>query len=391
MRGRSIGTDARSATDSAGSKHITPEPLGPDVSNDDAQAVETLASASDAFQALAGEPRVSVIRALAAAPTGRETFTELFEATDVDTTAGFAYHLRQLDGHYLRPVDADGDASVYELTAAGQRVARALASGAYTRRAAARSFPIADRCPRCHAGGERPVASVDDGTGPSGSPASSGLRGTIAADVATVRCDACGHEPLSVRIPPASVNARSASALSATVDAHAKRRLRSFTDGVCPDCGGAVTGGITDGSPAVSDETASERGVRARFTCSNCATSHACPLSHVLRSHPAVVAAYHDHGIDVRERPLWAIDADWRAVVLSRDPWCLWLGVADPGDDDDDDDRRDVLGAYVDGDLSVAGVERLDDADADARGRITPAVADDATPEESPSEDGTPA
>lgn len=368
----------------------------------DARAVETVATASDAFQALAGDPRVAVIRALAAGTTGRATFTELFEATDVDTTAGFAYHLRQLDDHYVRQVDSDSDAagdrdgpdddaSRYELTAAGRRVARALDAGAYTRRIEDTTFPVPDPCPRCDAG----RAAVDDDTV---SPESSethpgtGLRGEVADDVASVRCEDCDHEPVTVPITPAVLEGESRADLSDTVDAIARRRLRSYADGVCPDCGGDAQGRIVAESSATGDASPSRTSFRARFACANCSATLSCPPSHVLLVQPAVVTAYHDHGVDVRDRPLWAVDDDWRTITLSTDPWCLWLALADPGDgDDDDDDSDDVLGAYLDGDLDVAGVERLDDADGDARGRITPDVADDATPEESPSEDGTPA
>jgi len=56
---------------------------------------------SEAFGALAGETRTAVVRALAdvADPLA---FSGLFERTDEETTAGFAYHLRQLTGQFVR-------------------------------------------------------------------------------------------------------------------------------------------------------------------------------------------------------------------------------------------------------------------------------------------------
>ena len=85
---------------------------------------------SEAFQALASEVRVTVLCELLAAERAGETpstFSELQEAADADSSAGFAYHLRQLDDHFVYRT-TDG----YELTPAGRRAARAIVSGTFT-------------------------------------------------------------------------------------------------------------------------------------------------------------------------------------------------------------------------------------------------------------------
>lgn len=85
---------------------------------------------SEAFQALASEVRVSVLCALLAAERAGETsrtFSELRAATDADTSAGFAYHLRQLDDHFVRRT-GEG----YVLTPAGRRAAEAIVAGTFT-------------------------------------------------------------------------------------------------------------------------------------------------------------------------------------------------------------------------------------------------------------------
>ena len=85
---------------------------------------------SEAFQALASEVRVTVLCELLAAERAGEspcTFSELQKAADADSSAGFAYHLRQLDGHFVSQT-TDG----YELTPAGRRAAQAIVSGAFT-------------------------------------------------------------------------------------------------------------------------------------------------------------------------------------------------------------------------------------------------------------------
>jgi hypothetical protein len=80
----------------------------------------------DAFGALGGETRLAVVEALDEASP--RTFSDLVDATDADTSAGFAYHLRQLTGRFVRR-RAD---ERYESTDAGRSVARALVAGTYT-------------------------------------------------------------------------------------------------------------------------------------------------------------------------------------------------------------------------------------------------------------------
>lgn len=357
-----------------------------------ASSAPATSAPGDAFQALAGSHRVRVLEALATAPDGRLTFTECFEATDVDTTAGFAYHLRQLAGDFVRKVPAgddgadatDEDDEVYELTDAGRRVARAVAAGSYTASVDRDPVRVDDDCPLC------------------GDP--NGLHAAVADNVTHVGCDACNRDVLALPFPPTGYATRDPETVPKAVDRHHRRRIQSFADGVCPDCGGPATGHVerVDGlTPDHLDETQpradredAPTAVRSRFACDACAATLACPLSLTLLSHPAVVAAYHDQGVDVRDRALWTVGVDWRERVLSTDPWCVRATLHDPSDGDDDDDHdRGVLAAYVGRDLTVVDTERLDVADADAPGDIT-ADAEDAGEDagaDAASEDGTPA
>ena len=97
-------------------------------------------AASEAFQTLASEVRVAVLCDLLAAERRGEqprTFSELQEAAGVDSSAGFAYHLRQLSDRFVREVestdDGTGDPAGYELTPAGRAAARTVAAGTFTR------------------------------------------------------------------------------------------------------------------------------------------------------------------------------------------------------------------------------------------------------------------
>jgi len=85
-----------------------------------------LAASEDAFQALASDVRLAVLVHLRRADH-QPTFSDLQAAAGSDSSAGFAYHLRQLDGRFVRKA-GEG----YELTAAGRRAAEAVLAGTFT-------------------------------------------------------------------------------------------------------------------------------------------------------------------------------------------------------------------------------------------------------------------
>ncbi|WP_135822532.1 DUF7351 domain-containing protein [Halostella litorea] len=288
------------------------------------------ADADAAFETLGSEPRLRVLRALVdddGRPT-RRSFSELFEATAVDTTAGFAYHLRQLTDRYVRKVD-----EAYELTDAGRRVARAVAAGTYTESVDSDPVALDDDCPFC---GDAALAA------------------TVADNVTTVACDACGRAVLELPFPPSGHDTHGDD-LPRAFDVHHRHRIAEFSAGVCPECGGAVeaeTEAAGDPGPAV-----------ATFTCAACGARLRCPVTLTTLSHPAVVAFYHDHACDVRDRPLWNVGDEWRERVVSEDPWCVRVATRLDGEE---------LALFVARDATVVEHRRADVRDraegADAEG-----------------------
>lgn len=106
--------------------------IGPEVDADSwvgEQGADGAPAASDAFQTLANDVRLAVLLALLRAERddATPTFSDLQAAVDSDSSARFAYHLRQLDGHFVRKTP-DG----YELTPAGRRAAEAVLAGTFT-------------------------------------------------------------------------------------------------------------------------------------------------------------------------------------------------------------------------------------------------------------------
>lgn len=93
-------------------------------------ATEDELAPSEAFQTLANERRIGVLLTLLNAERAGETpvaFSSLQSAVEADSSAGFAYHLRQLTDHFIRR-QAEG----YVLTPAGRRAAKAVVDGTFT-------------------------------------------------------------------------------------------------------------------------------------------------------------------------------------------------------------------------------------------------------------------
>jgi len=327
-------------------------------------------AASDAFKPLGNETRVAVLRAMferedgSLRPTSR-TFSELYEATDESTTAGFAYHLRQLVGPYLRKHE---DEESYELTYAGPQVGRGLAAGTYTESVDREPVALAEDCPIC---AEPDLA----------------LRPTD--NVATVGCDACDRGLLALPFPPGGFRSRGADSLPGAFDRHHRHRIALMADGNCPECGGQVEGRIdlveddptveADGSDEADGLGASEGSgssdgsedprefghALASLDCGARGYALGCPVTLTTLAHPAVVSFFHDHDVDLRDRPIWNVGPEWGERVVSTEPLAVRVSATLDGE---------TLVLYLGRDLIVVLAERAggDDDRTRATGSLEP-------------------
>ncbi len=328
-------------------------PVEPDEPADEASAgtvesadvtVELTASADpgEAFGALADETRTAALRTIADAD-GPVSFTDLFAESPVDTTAGFAYHLRQLDGQFVRKVESGDEAGEaddaddanadepagYRLTDAGRRTAQAMAAGTFTDAASFGPVAVGDPCPLC--GGDLLAAGRDN--------------------VVTVACGDCERAVLQLPFPPGGHADRDAAELLAAFDRHHRGRLSAMADGVCPDCGASVDAGLSRAPADLVGHLPADAPAPARLAldCGTCGLGLHCPVTLATLDHPAVVAFYHDHACDVRDRPIWNVGDEWRETVVAEEPWCVRVSTTLDGE---------TLSLYVDGDLDVAGTQR---------------------------------
>jgi hypothetical protein len=274
---------------------------------DTTDTIET-ASPSEAFQPLGNEVRTKVLEALLddeRSPRDR-TFSELAEKSGADTTAGFAYHLRQLTDHYIHETD-DG----YTLTDAGVRIARAIESGAYTDSIDRDPVPIDDPCPICDE--QMLVAEATDNT-------------------VTVNCKTCTQTLLRLPFPPGGHRTHSDDEFPAALDQLYRHRVALMTAGSCPECGGRATASVEYAYPDDIDPDQKGERTQLHLDCTACGYTLRCPVTLAVLDHPAVVSFYHERGIDVRERPIWNVGREWRETPLSDDPWCVRVSTEMKGD-----------------------------------------------------------
>ena len=283
---------------------------------------------ADAFALLGAPTRMATLSAFADAARERErpvtlTFTELFEATDEATSAGFAYHLRQLRDHYLEKVERDDREAGYRLTDAGRRVVRALAAGVYTERVDREPVAIPEPCPFCEGD----------------------LRAATADNVVTVGCADCDRNVCRLSFPPGGFASHDdPEELLAAIDRLHRDRVRLLREGTCPDCGGETTatvdtvGGEGELGPA-----------HATLSCTACGERVRCPVTVALLDHPALVAFGYEHGVAPDEHPVWNVGDAFSETVLSADPVCVRVGWR-LGDEE--------LAVLVGADCSVGHVER---------------------------------
>jgi predicted RNA-binding Zn-ribbon protein involved in translation (DUF1610 family) len=281
-------------------------------------AVERLPP-EEAFGLLAHETRLHVLRALDDAD-GPLAFSALHDRVDLRDSGGFNYHLEKLVGRFVRETDEG-----YDLAEPGRRVVGAVLSGGVTKALAPGTVPVDGDCPNC------------------GTPMEARLR----SDGVTIGCDDCDWNYTDPAVPAGLLEGWSREAIPEVVDRYVRRNLRSMDSRLCDYCDGRVDRDLL----LHTDEDAPEWLVDgeaeavAVYACRRCGRRIDAMPAFALLPSPAVVAFYHDHGLDATAAPGWELTLDGVSSTLaSTDPVRLEVTYPAGGE-------RLVL--LVDGDLSV--------------------------------------
>jgi len=242
------------------------------------------------FELLGNEIRMDILRALWAAhdPLADQntvSFSELYEAVDVDDSGQFSYHLDKLRGRYVEQTE-----SGYTLRPVGLRLVQSVIAGA-GQGGGFESADIPVPCPRCGGGTQ---LTYDGGR------------------VYHV-CTECDGHFSSEEYPegtlwgksfsPAGVAKRSPAELFATLTFLDWPISARLTGNVCPRCSGVLEQSLAvchehnPGDGPCSSCGYSEP-IRAHWVCAVCKHHATGAVSAVVKNHPAVITFLYEHDVD---------------------------------------------------------------------------------------------
>jgi ribosomal protein S27AE len=267
---------------------------GEDAEQETGEADGSTTDPATVFSLLGDDRRLAIIAALDEAPDGEaQSFSDLFDRVDVSDSGQFNYHLSKLVPHFVAKTDGG-----YRLTAAGLRIARAIAAGLYTDTYEIEPFEVDDECYACGA---------------------TGLVASYADERMRIRCGACGEQILRVTVPPSVVRGRAPRDALAAFQEWSAMGVEQAWRGLCPDCGGTVTPSIATAEPEYRELAAI-----ARFDCQVCSRSLVTSLG-ALATYVDAVEQFHDrHGVDLWARNYWEIDQ------FISDDFVEWLSDSPP-------------------------------------------------------------
>lgn len=284
---------------------------------------ETGVTPEEAFALLANDTRVSALEALWESRGETVPFSELRRHVGVRDAGQFHYHLSKLCDHFVEKQD-DG----YELTPAGFKIVQAVIAGSGIDTPTV-DTEVSDRdCPRCS-------GSVE-------------LR--YADGAVRVYCTGCtgfwsgddeygSMEPGYLggwEFPPAGLRGRTPVEIVDASISYMMARTESLSSGVCPDCGGTVSGELDvckshesgdDDCPACGRNFL---GV-IRWHCDSCKLLFAAPSWSMAVQHPPIRGSIAGTTGEHLEDP-WAIvhsgyERAWSEELVSTDPIRVAIAV----------------------------------------------------------------
>lgn len=253
---------------------------------------------AEALSVIASETRLDILEALWRADERPIRFSDLFDEVDLDDSAQFNYHLKQLTEQFVTKTEAG-----YDLRFAGGQVIRAIRAGTFTRQPDVEPFEVQGSCTRC---GGPLVASYGD-------------------EQLAIDCDDCGKAHGKHPFPPGGLVDRTPAEIATAFDERVRHLHCLAADGVCPACSGRMETTIAQEEPCCLDVS-----VRADHVCQQCRHELCSPVGLVLLDEAAVVAFYDDHNIDLSERPYWTLPwcvDDEYTTIDSRDPWRMTVRI----------------------------------------------------------------
>ncbi|MFB6206668.1 MAG: winged helix-turn-helix domain-containing protein [Haloglomus sp.] len=267
------------------SEDSTPSPLEAAAGGDTERATE-------AFAALSNETRLAILLGLWDAqdsmhPEEGIAFSALYDRVGMRDSGQFNYHLDQLVGQFVRRTE-DG----YALRRAGQKLVRTVIAGAGIEEPTLEPTPIDLDCPYC--GGQTAVSYEDEWLYHVCTECEGGFAG---------RDEQPDGYLTGSALDPAGFTNRTPEELWVAALARGYQDIKTMLEGVCDECSGPVEYWM-DVCEDHDDEgicsTCGRTPVALTILgCSVCKNYHAASPRTLILHHPAVVAFYHERGVDI--------------------------------------------------------------------------------------------
>lgn len=282
------------------------------------------ADADEAFHLLSDETRLGILRVLweAEVPANETSlrFADLRDRLGGGDPGRLNYHLNKLQGRFVRRTEEG-----YELMDAGRRIVRLILSGTAIDDPHVEPVPVDSPCWFC---GGQPEWAYRDGW-------------------RYLECTSCEARCVEsfppgviskTEFPPSGIRGRTPDEINEADRIWGAHRRATVMDGVCPECAGDMP--IT--SIDVCDDHRPDWD--AYQYCETCGSLFWMVVSHVCEGcryrwrlptlfypsrHPAVVAYYHDHGIefDLATHEQRSLLLDIEEERLSQDPLRIRLSI----------------------------------------------------------------
>lgn len=248
----------------------------------------------ESFSSVADKTRISILQAIWEGKENPMSFSAIRKASGVDDSGQFNYHLGKLRPEFVRKRNEG-----YELTSAGQKMIGAAVSGTYTDRDVDIDPIEVGECPNCP--GE--------------------LEATYENEYIRIECPECEltiTEGLTA--PPVLASNIEPEELPQVFSRLLITKAQMMNRGFCLLCGGHMERSLKRDGGDSGDVTSDH--LTVLIECRSCGHATTQVVGVAILDHPAVVSFLYDHGIDVRETPIWEFDwmAEPHAEVANEDP-----------------------------------------------------------------------
>ncbi|WP_336360318.1 ArsR/SmtB family transcription factor [Haladaptatus sp. ZSTT2] len=259
---------------------------------------------AEAFSIIGNETRLEILQVLyeqqAEPPM---TFSELRKRIGMRDGSQFNYHLKKLEGPFIRKTD-DG----YAIRIAGCHVILTILEGTFTANPKIAPFETGGTCVAC----------------------AGALYAEYTDEMVYVSCSSCELVHAMGMFPPGAVVTRTDHEVVSAFNHRNRHSFELSVKGMCSTCGGTVLKTLIrtfeemevyNQELAPTDFPGFDFGMR--YQCAQCNVwNYGTPGKHLL-THPAVVAFYHEHDIDLSTVPFWELDwviSNQRTSILTEAP-----------------------------------------------------------------------